>query len=78
MHNGSTATNQSLNKLNPQLYFENHTPLQKQSVDNEQNRSETTRGGTNALSKKLLSITRQEKQRNVDIRGGKKKETRTT
>jgi len=62
---------QSLNKLNSQHYFESHTPLQKQAVDNGQKRSEATRGGTNTLSKKLLSITRQEKQRNVENRGKK-------
>jgi hypothetical protein len=51
MHNRSTAMNQSLNKLNPQHYFEIHTPLQKQAEGNEQKRSETTTGGTNAPSK---------------------------
>lgn len=59
---------QNLNKLNPQHYFESHTPLQKQAVDNGQKKSETTRGDANTFSKKLLNITRQEKQRNVDNR----------
>jgi len=49
MNSGSTAKNQSLNKLKPQHYFEIHTPLQKQAEDNEQKRSETTRGGTSAF-----------------------------
>lgn len=62
MRNGSTAMSQSLNKLNSQHYFESHTALQKQ-LEAAQIR----------FLKKLLSITRQEKQRNAENRGEKAK-----
>ena len=62
--------NQSLNKLNPQHYFEIHTPLQKQAEDNKHKISETSRGGKMRFLRQLLSVTRQE---NKEILTSKKK-----